>query len=665
MAQGGCPNIDFESGTFAGWSGGLGWCCPIAISNSTIQNGRHTIMSGGAFDSYTDFNVPMVSPDGGTYSVRLGNEYVDSEAEKLSYSMVVSPDNALFVYRYAVVFEDPDHDPEDQPRFEIRMFDQSGASIPCGIYNVYSTAGIPGFVETVDFEGDVIRYKNWTSVGMDLSQYMGQTVTIEFSTGDCSLGAHFGYAYIDCECAPLVINSEFCPGNQVVVLEAPEGFASYLWSNGETTPSITVLQPTTGQTFTCTVTSVTGCQLTLSAVLLPNVVTGGMELTGACANDITFTDLSTVTSGSPVDNWLWDFGDGSTSTVQAPNHEYSVFGPQTVTLIVTTTTGCTDTTYAVVDVEPAPTAGVAVSDGCQMQTLTIADASSPATVITNRAWNLGDGASMGNLTSFTHQYTDPGFYTVQLITQDANGCSDTAAAVVTVFQTPYTDLGEDQYICLVGETITLAANSPGTLEWSTGEATPTIAVTTPGTYSVVSTLGPCTDDDSVNILLAPDPGPLDDEAHVCPGVSTLLTIPYVGGHYLWDTGDTTRTLPVTDLEDHTYSLIDAFGCAYDGLITVTLNPIDLGVTVPNVITPNRDGHNETFRPDANGSSAVAVTILNRFGQKLFESNDLIKCWDGTFGGDAVPEGTYFYIVTYKPSCADDSVEQAGTVTVLR
>ncbi|MEO7082456.1 MAG: hypothetical protein ABIY71_13055, partial [Flavobacteriales bacterium] len=139
-----CPNSGFDGGNFSGWTGGTGYCCPISIGNNVIVAGRHTIMSGPGTDPNTDGAIPVVAPGGGAYSARLGNRNTDAEAERLSYTINVDASNALFVYRYAVVLEDPSHDPSEQPRFEIRMFDQSGASIDCGVYNVYSTSGIPG-----------------------------------------------------------------------------------------------------------------------------------------------------------------------------------------------------------------------------------------------------------------------------------------------------------------------------------------------------------------------------------------------------------------------------------------------------------------------------------------------------------------------------------------
>ena len=125
-----CTNADFESGTFSGWQGRTGTCCPINLPNAGIVAGRHTITSGNATDPRTCNQVPVVSPNGGNFSARLGNQLRGSRAESLSYTYTVTPNSTLFTYQYAVVFEDPGHNDPDQPRFETAVI-ANGQIIPC------------------------------------------------------------------------------------------------------------------------------------------------------------------------------------------------------------------------------------------------------------------------------------------------------------------------------------------------------------------------------------------------------------------------------------------------------------------------------------------------------------------------------------------------------
>ncbi len=193
----GCVNEDFENGNFNGWngftgcnpiySGCAGNCCP----NTGIISGRHTIESSGV-DPIGNF--PKVFP-GGNHSVRLGNSSTGGEAESLTKSFFVNNTNKIFSYHYAVVLNDPNHDKSHQPYFEIVMFDKNRDTVPCSLYKVVSGQGIPGFKSNGTWV-----YKEWSSNVVDLTNYIGQTVTIQFSTFDCGWGGHAGYAYLDASC---------------------------------------------------------------------------------------------------------------------------------------------------------------------------------------------------------------------------------------------------------------------------------------------------------------------------------------------------------------------------------------------------------------------------------------------------------------------------------
>jgi hypothetical protein len=158
---GGCPNADFSMNGFQNWIGGIGTCCPINITNpNTIQNGRHTIMTPG-LDPI--INALTRTPPGIPQSARLGNSQVGAQAESLRYSFTVTQQNALFIYRYAVVLEDPGHSPVQQPRFEMQVKNQNGGIIPCTFYQVAAGGNVPGFVS----QGQV-RWRNWTTTGVNL-----------------------------------------------------------------------------------------------------------------------------------------------------------------------------------------------------------------------------------------------------------------------------------------------------------------------------------------------------------------------------------------------------------------------------------------------------------------------------------------------------------------
>jgi len=143
-----------------------------------------------------------------------------------------------------------------------------------------------------------------------------------------------------------------CGTTPATLVATDSAYATYLWSNGATTSIITVMS---GQ-FTVTVTDTNGCVGTSAAV---NVAvnpppTASFTTTPSPTVNIgqgsVFVDASTVTGGNIV-SWFWSFGDGGFSTQQNPSYNYTQAGTYTIMLIVTTDSGCVDTTYYTITVE--------------------------------------------------------------------------------------------------------------------------------------------------------------------------------------------------------------------------------------------------------------------------------------------------------------------------
>ena len=425
-----CTNADFELGNFSNWVAKTGWCYPINMTNTGVVYGRHTIMSAGGTDPFSLGLIPFVPPGYGAHTVRLGNSNVGSEAEQLIYAFTVTSQNALFIYRYAVVLEDPGHTPALQPRFMINVFDQAGLTIPCGTYNVVSSGSIPGFVNNGDY-----RIKPWTTVGIDLSAYIGQTVRIEFTTADCGLGGHFGYAYMECYCSPFQIYSDFCPGLTFATLQAPVGFTNYLWSTGDTTPSITIQNPVNGSNYSVTMTSVTGCQVTLTTILTQSSIIAAFYLSTFCANHVNFVDSSYVLSGSPITQWHWDFGDGTSSSSEFPLHAYQDSGTYNVQLTIVNAGGCIDSITIPIQTEPFPTSNFNYIPACPWSPVAFNDFSQFIQgTITDWHWNFGNGdtSAVQNPWHAFDGYND----TVTLTITASNGCSDSISQVISSLPAP-------------------------------------------------------------------------------------------------------------------------------------------------------------------------------------------------------------------------------------
>lgn len=146
---------------------------------------------------------------------------------------------------------------------------------------------------------------------------------------------------------------------------------------------------------------------------------------------VNFFDGSTVPPGIPndtINGWSWDFGDGTTSALKNPTHLYAQFGVYSVTLKVTTHSGCGNNNSSapyIITVHPHPIAAFNVNK-------TSFDLPYDATICTNQStgaitynWNFGDGGTSTDINS-QHLYSTVGIQQIQLIASSQYGCLDTA-----------------------------------------------------------------------------------------------------------------------------------------------------------------------------------------------------------------------------------------------
>lgn len=218
-----CGNGDFESGVIDlnEWSGGYGTQTggqpnPFLLTDGIVSgpltdfDAHQTIVGPGADPTV---GIQQVAPDGGNYSVRIGNRVNNYGTEYLSKTFVVSADKTIFPFRYALVFQDPGHSQSDQPAFSVRAYDCSGNLLPqvCDLGDgrdvAISNSSDPFFQSAA---GGSIAYRDWGQAQIDLSPYVGQTITIVFLNKDCGLGGHWGYTYLDNLC---VVCTSGCPYN--------------------------------------------------------------------------------------------------------------------------------------------------------------------------------------------------------------------------------------------------------------------------------------------------------------------------------------------------------------------------------------------------------------------------------------------------------------------
>lgn len=526
-------------------------------------------------------------------------------------------------------------------------------------------------------------------------------------------------------------------------------------------------------TFTVTliVTSNFGCSDTISQVLTvsPKPITS-FSVTTVCRGDsATFTDLST---GTPV-SWNWNFGDATSSTLQNPSHSYSLTGTYTVTLIVGTAFGCSDTISLTINVYPAPIAVFSNSAQCFIDSVYFTDNSSISSGnISSWNWNFGDPASGLNNTSSLqnppHYYGASGNYTVTLVVTSNFGCTDTITQTIFVAPGPLANFGAID-VCLGSQNIfTDSSSIPfGNIvswNWAFGDATnstlqnPSHLYSSPGTYNVtlivISDLG-CTDTIIKQVIVHPIPvaqimalGACLIDGTTISDASTILT-PDSIVQWFWDFGDGTNStqqntvhyFPSPGNYGVTLIVTSNFGCSdtisqvvsvnpsptaafsYDPVVTLLYDDINFtdlsqgGVSwfwdfgdssisnvqnpnhiyyavgtyqvmevvtnqygctdtiwheviillppnIPTGFSPNGDGHNDIFYVLGGPYIKLEFRIYNNWGELIFVSYSQKDGWNGTYKGIKQPMGVYVYTVH---ATTEDKKEHflKGDVTLLR
>ncbi len=340
--------------------------------------------------------------------------------------------------------------------------------------------------------------------------------------------------------------------NDVPTLNAPAVAASYLWSNGATTPAIV---PEVAGPHTITLTDADGCNwsttydlvlLTLPVVELgPDLLLCGMTET-------------VLTAGPEGPTYAWNHGPSGNAVSISTSGTYSVTatGPE----------GCIARDSVSVILAPLPEDLLSDTVQCSNSPL-ILDAGEQGTTY---LWNTG-------ATSQAIEVVQSGTYSV-LIT-NAENCSATFDAVVTLTDPPVLDLGPDSSICN-GTSIVLGVPEQGLAHtWSTGATTASIEVTTAGIYWVEVDNGFCTARDTIIVGTLAVPADVLVDIEQCSDTPAVLQAGGPENSYAWSTGSTAPSIITSSSGTYTVQVTGANGCTATHDVAVVMIPppvLDLG-----------------------------------------------------------------------------------------
>ncbi|MEN8929530.1 MAG: gliding motility-associated C-terminal domain-containing protein, partial [Flavobacteriales bacterium] len=288
-----------------------------------------------------------LNPRGGTYSLMLGNEGGGSDVAMIKHVASITASKPYFTYDFAVVFNDPSHPVYEQPWFNVEFLDSNDLPIPsCGNYFVITGGSVPGFLNGT---GNY-RYKPWARITVDLTNYVGQDITVKFSVADCGYGAHTGRAYIDGDCfKPEIEKVQDCKGIKLV---ADSGYQSYQWFQNDTSIPPDSLAPVLGATnqahyvpgpgkYRVQVISESGCTLFIDTLIndiyiLLNQTIRQVDPSCVGVNDGSLT-IYPFGGQSP---YTYSIDNGATTSASST---FTGLAPGSYTCIVYDAGGCTDT----------------------------------------------------------------------------------------------------------------------------------------------------------------------------------------------------------------------------------------------------------------------------------------------------------------------------------
>jgi gliding motility-associated-like protein len=220
-------------------------------------------------------------------------------------------------------------------------------------------------------------------------------------------------------------------------------------------------------------------------------------------------------------------------------------------------------------------------------------------------------------------------------------------------------------VCEDSSTIIIPTQKLTDYVWSDFSTLSTLRVNEPGAYWLRAT-------DSIGCVVTDT---IMVDQHVTPQItldSVIFTCSFpqeitpveLFTSYLWSGGTNGRTKEITVFGKVSLTVTDSIGCKAKATVEV-INNCPAGVTITNVFTPNNDGLNDVIIPQYEHIKTTHFLILNRWGNKVFESADIEKGWDGTLpGGQEAPAGTYYFTI----ECAgifDEPFTKQGTITLIR
>ncbi|MBS1632544.1 MAG: PKD domain-containing protein, partial [Bacteroidetes bacterium] len=459
-----------------------------------------------------------------------------------------------------------------------------------------------------------------------------------------------------------------------------------------------------------TVNSSPGCNLTMLKIAfnlagvragIESIINGVPRDSSGCV-PLTVNFVDTI---AMAQSYEWHFGDGSpviTTTIPNTSHTYNSIGNYLAMVVAIDSATCNirDSSYVhirVGNVQATLNFSSTKLNPCdsfkyQFDNLSIA----PLLPFTSQSfiWDFGDGSPRitGGINSVTHNYTGPGTYNVKLILVDTNYCNApdsitiqlrVASLVKAQFETSPLGCAPDtaffNNISIAGQTFI----------WDFGDGSgssqvnPTHVYASPGTYNITliaNDPNTCnlTDTFRYSIAVFDKPvssfivSPVPPEENTPSNFDNTSSADAISFKWIFGDGDTLVTSSRSRVQ-HQYNATGTFnaclvaynnaGCA-DTSCQQVQAIIRTAVDVPNAFTPQSGDVNSIVKVRGFGISKMKFIIWNRWGQKVFESENQMSGWDGKYKGVLQPMDVYAYTLDVE-FFDGTKANKKGDITLIR
>jgi gliding motility-associated-like protein len=279
--------------------------------------------------------------------------------------------------------------------------------------------------------------------------------------------------------------------------------------------------------------------------------------------------------------------------------------------------------------------------------------------IQNSKWNTGD-------TSHFIIIKDAGTYILEI----DQLCYFSDTINIGIHPTDVLNIGEDTTIC-IGDTIKIESNLLARYYWwSNGSDTNYTFVFDAGTYILNAIdYNECQLTDTINVdqMLRPSVA-LFGDTMPCESDYTIISTVNIPVKYIWNNGSQNPELKLNNgliIKEPTLYLLKVNNICGEAKDSITILPCAKPVFfIPNSFSPNSNNLNETFKVKGDNLKSINLQIYNRWGEKIFDKEDLEPEWNGDYKNQPCMEGIYLYLIKIK-ALNGKFFYLKGTFTLLR